>query len=165
MGTVSEQVTAYELGWLAGIIEGEGSIANYTTRGYYCKKKDCVNNPKIYFDTMLIGIIIVNTDMRILEKVSTIFDKIPVYAYINRKSASVKQNAKSFKFSKPCYEMAVRRRDEVEVLGNLILPYIFGDKKERIVKLLQRLKDNPGKPAWRAETKRKAPLNAERMKR
>lgn len=123
--TPSEEQKLFNIGWLAGIIDGEGSIAHY-----YSKRKDGGKKSPSY------GVYIINSDMEILNHVKSIYNDLGIYANINLKSSSRRQNENSFKFSKPCYEMVVRRRLDVEKLLKLVTPHLKGYKKQKSQDLL-----------------------------
>lgn len=159
----SEAYTPQEIGWLAGIIEGEGSIANYTST-YITDRKD--RNGKPYKRSVrLYGIVIVNSDLKLLHKVSEIYDKLGVFSHINLKSTSRRQHPASHKSSRLCYEMAVRRRRDVEKLLELVIPWMFGEKKEKAQKLLIDLIATRDNKYARVTTEREAPQNLVRLKR
>ena len=113
-----------ELAWLAGIIDGEGSVGVYkTTQG-----------------TNIINISIVNSDEKILTKVEEILKRINVfyckYEHNNKKP-------KGYSKTKPCYVITVRRKDEALFLAEIIEPFLVGAKKESILKMIVFLKNNP----------------------
>ena len=128
----SEELTHFDIGWLAGIVEGEGSIAHY-----YSKTKRGGKPSPMY------GVCIVNTDLGILNRVKVIYDKMGLFANINPKSASKKLRVGSYTFTKPCYELIVRRRLDVEKLLKLIAPYMWGYKKQKAEALLKFFSLNP----------------------
>lgn len=115
-----------DIGWLAGIIDGEGSLAHY-----YSKRKGQTKSGVPYKESPMFGVIIVNTDMEIMRHVKSIYDKLGVYAQINLKAASKSQREGSFAFAKPCYELVVRRRKDVEELLKLVTPYLRGYKRAK----------------------------------
>lgn len=131
--TPSKGLKHFEIGWLAGIIDGEGSLAHY-----YCSR----GNPNLK-KSPIYGVYIVNSDMNILNKVKDIYDRFGIFAQINLKSANKKQREGSFAFTKPCYELIVRRRLDVERLLKLVVPYLQGKKKEKAESMLNFFSLNP----------------------
>lgn len=111
-----------DIGWLAGIIEGEGSLGIY-----FSKRKNGKPFP-------LYTIAIVNTDERILGKIKRFYDRIGIYANINPKSAMGK---------KQCYELVVRRRADVERLVGIVEPFMIGYKKDKAQLMLEFFSKNP----------------------
>jgi hypothetical protein len=132
--TPSQEVTHFDIGWLAGIIDGEGSLAHY-----YCVRNKNPNLKKC----PIYGVYVINSDMEIMNKVKQIYDKIGVFAQIYLKSANKKQRENSYSFSKPCYEMVVRRRLDVEKLLKIIIPYLIGYKKQKANDMLNFFSKNP----------------------
>ena len=137
------------LAWLAGIIEGEGSIANYPPRHNkaYPTGNGGYNR----------GIVIVNTDEKILNRCKQIYDYHNIHYGYTQKSASRNQREGSFIFTKPCYELAVRRLEDLQYIIPKLLPHIIGEKKPLLEKLL---KDIEGKRITkpRVTTERETPV-------
>jgi hypothetical protein len=132
--TPSQAVTYFEIGWLAGIIDGEGSIAHY-----YCVRK---NRPDLK-KSPIYGVYIINSDLGILEKVKSIYNRLGLFANINIKSSSRKNREESFHQTKTCYELVVRRRNDVELLLKTVTPHLVGYKKDKALKLLSFFLQNP----------------------
>jgi len=132
--TPSEGLTHFEIGWLAGIIDGEGSLAHY----YSIRNHD----PSLKRSPSY-GVYIVNSDMDILNDVKKIYNKIEVFGNINLKSATKKQREGSFAYTKPCYELVVRRRLDVEKLLKLVIPFLHGNKKVKARAMLDFFLLNP----------------------
>jgi hypothetical protein len=123
--------------WLGGIIDGEGTVALYTSK----KGK------------LILGFIIVNTDVGILNEVQSIYEEHNVSFSRYEKSAYRSDHPASFKPSKPCYEIVVRRRDDVLRLARMIEPFLFGEKKSRTQAVICHLENNPIKSPYRNECK------------
>ena len=132
--TPSQAVSYFEIGWLAGIVDGEGSLAHY-----YCVRK---NRPDLK-RSPIYGVYIINSDMEILKRVKSIYDRLGFFAQINKKSSSMKQREGSFVSSKPCYELVVRRRTHVEGLLKLIYPHLVGYKRNKAQTMLEFFSQNP----------------------
>ena len=117
------------LAWLAGIIDGEGSIGIYDskTRGTPCK---------------IFNLSIVNTDNTILLKVEDIYKHFNIFfsRYIHNNP-----NPKGFLPTNQCYVVTVRRRDDFEQILKLIEPFLIGKKKQSTQKALEYLVLNPRK--------------------
>lgn len=125
--TIPSQDLHFNIGWLAGIIDGEGSIIAYRSKS---------NN--FYH----IRIYVINTDARIIERCLEIFTELDILAYVNQKTTSKKQREGSFKYSKVCWEIIISRRDAVQKLLTLISPLLVGDKKEKALNGLNYLNTN-----------------------
>lgn len=125
----SQEIT--DIGWLAGIIDGEGSLAHY-----YSRRKGQSKLGVPYKESPVFGVYIINTDMEIMSYAKGIYEKLGLFAQINEKSASKKQREGSFAYSKPCYELVVRRRKDVEELLKLVTPYLRGYKKAKAQAML-----------------------------
>ena len=117
------------LAWLAGIIDGEGSI------GIYNRDKPKKNR--------IVNLSVVNTDLAILKRVEAIYRYFDIYA--SRYEHNYK-NTKSF-LRKPesatCYAITVRRRDDFEKILKLLEPYLIGKKKQVAQEILDYLKNHP----------------------
>ena len=139
----SEGVSHFNTGWLAGIIDGEGSVVMYKNHNF-----------------LAIRLYIINTDIVILEKALDILDKLDVMAYIYHKTASKRQREGSYAYTKPCYEIIVARRDALRKLLPLIYPHLVGDKKQRVKIGIDYLNTHPfnaGRKTPRVETERLTP--------
>jgi hypothetical protein len=124
-----------ELSWLAGIIEGEGwvSLILYTSR----QKK---GNHTLAF-TPCIGMC--NCDFLIMDKVKHLFEKLGIkYRYQIRKD----QIGKDGIARKKKAEISAISRDNIRILSNAILPFMIGEKKERIKKVIEFLDLRESKP-------------------
>lgn len=127
-----------ELAWLAGILDGEGSIGRYP----------------IKTGGNIIGIVIVNTDEAILSKVEQIYKRLDIcYHRYNRQMYTNRSG--TYKATRPCYELTIRRRDTAEQLLPLLIPFLAGVKKTKAIDLFNWLKANPTKSG--VTTKREAP--------
>ncbi len=112
------------LAWIGGIIDGEGSIGVYRTK----QGRDIMN------------VSIVNSDIKILNKVEEIFKKYKIfyckYLHTNR-------NPKGFLPTQPCYVITVRRKDDSKKILELVFPYLIGKKKELAQKLIDFVTSHP----------------------
>lgn len=120
-----------DIGWLAGIIDGEGSLAHY-----YSRRKGQTKLGVPYKESPIFGVYIINTDMEIMSHAKSIYEKMGLFAQINQKSASREQRKGSFAFTKPCYELVVRRRKDVEQLLKQVTPYLRGYKRAKAEAML-----------------------------
>ena len=114
------------LAWLAGVIDGEGSIGIYTTS----------QNRKI------INLSVVNSDKDIINKVEEIYKRFNIFfcTYLHNN-----KNPKGFLPVNQCYVVTVRRRDDFEQILKLIKPFLIGKKKQTVQKALEYLTLNPRK--------------------
>lgn len=130
------------LAWLAGIIEGEGSIANYA-------KKLRPGNGQYNYNR---GILIVNSDERLLDRVCEIYDTLKLKYSRVRKTASIKRYPQSFRWTKPCYVISLKRIDDLRYLLPLIAPFMAGEKKQKCEELLMTLEQHRARVTTKRET-------------
>lgn len=111
----NQQVTQYEIGWLAGFVDGEGyiGISQYKTRrrktSYSC------------------AIQVSNTDEKMILKAQQIVQKIGVNPYIRTHGYGERNKKKS----KIVYVLVVHRMGKIIPILEAINPYLTGLKKER----------------------------------
>ena len=126
----NQQVTLAELGWLAGIIDGEGYIG-------LCPQHDLRRNsdhrvrPELHIS---------NTDEAIILKAHDIIKRMGVNAYI--RAAKANTNVK-----KDQYRLTVLRMSQALSVLKPCLPYLTGDKQERarlIVQFIELRQANEG---------------------
>lgn len=135
---------ALDIAWLAGIFDGEGSIGMYPMR----------TRPGRF----LLGATITNTDSAILDKIERIYQSLGIDSRRHLKVAWLKPHITSFQSRKPCYEIVVRRRLDIEKLLKLIQPILVGEKQKNLQRILKHLVDNPPRVLKaRVTTKREAP--------
>jgi hypothetical protein len=132
----NQQATDAELGWLAGIIDGEGWLGmsvetehwyrlGYNTRQYSIK----------------VEIKVTNCDPEIIVKTSQIMQTIGVNPYIRQPAVELKPNHKIH------FEASIKRMAPVQRILLAIRPYLVGSKAERadlILRFIQLRTDNPG---------------------
>jgi hypothetical protein len=119
-----------ELSWLTGIIEGEGwiSLIVYKNRQRYHKDKE---NYTLAF-TPNIGM--ANCDFIIVDKVKSLFDRLGIkYRYQLRKSHVGKDGI----CRKDKAEISVISQKNIRILAEAILPFMIGEKKNRLLKVLE----------------------------
>lgn len=130
MNRDNQQETASEAekAWLAGFIDGEGSLSI----GNLKSKKTVALSPRLS---------IPNTDKANIAKVCAILDKILVSGHLEKKET---RNEKW----KTCYIIYVTYREKLKILLETIIPYLAGKKKraELILKFIDsRLEHNKGR--------------------
>ncbi len=155
MITPSEGELHFDIGWLAGILDGEGSIVHYMAKNH-----DRRRGKHIIRYSKLTRVCIINTDERIVEKVLNILTKLDILAYVNQKSASKKQRIGSYRYTKPCFEIIISQRRSVEKILDLLTPHLSGCKKDKAFTVLDYYKTHPfnaGRKTPRVETERLAP--------
>ena len=132
----NQQATDAELGWMAGIIDGEGWLGM------------CVGAEQAYRPThhtrqysVTVDIKVTNCDPEIIVKAAQIMRKIGVNPYIRQPHVELKVN------HKPHYEVSVHRMGPVKRVIDAVLPYLTGTKLERahlILRFMQLRDINPG---------------------
>ena len=134
-----------QLAWLAGIVDGEGSIAFHKITGR---------------KSIVFGIKVVNTDQAILGEVEKIYKKYHIF--YSRYNRALYNKDYSFTSRKECFEIVVRRKNDCALIGGLMLPYLRGDKKKRMKTMLDFIKRHPKLYQQQGisgvTTKRKAPV-------
>jgi hypothetical protein len=132
----NQQATDAELGWLAGIIDGEGYLGmslesehNYR-EGYQTRQH-----------SIKVEIKVVNCDPEIVVKTAQVMQKLGVNPYIRQPAVELKVNHKVH------YEASIKRMAPVKRVLEAVLPYLVGSKLERaniILRFIQLRTDNPG---------------------
>lgn len=125
----SQDIDSTLTAWLAGLIDGEGSVSLYLN-----KRRNKYS---------LIGIVVINTDLKILNKVIKIYKQMGIASKINLHNPSKNHDRTSYKSIKPCYTITIRRRDDIEKIIPRLLPYLAGDKRDKSIRLLEYLKNHP----------------------
>jgi hypothetical protein len=136
--TPSQLVSHFNIGWIAGIVEGEGSLAFYFSKRKKPLKSGLPCRPSPFY-----GVVIVNTDLSIINEVKRIWEILGYTVKYRLKSSSKKQREGSYKFTKPCYEITIRRRNDIEQFLPLIEPYLVGYKKARANEILNYFSTHP----------------------
>ena len=115
MPLYERRVQKSDIAWLAGIIDGEGSIILHTLpqRGYH-----------------LCRLTITNTDEGILSEVRRIFTEWLIFF-------TFKQIPLGKLGRIPCFRFEVNRRNELLFIFERILPYLKSVKKQRAQLMLQ----------------------------
>jgi len=113
----NQQATQWELGWLSGMLEGDGHIGiRYSRVG--------TANPKRYF---LTNIEFTNTDKVIIEKVYDICLKLGTKMHIK-----LNKELKGKAHRRKCvFECRTHRMSGVEPILKAVLPYLVGEKRQR----------------------------------
>src|SRR5258706_11247130 len=119
----SEEV---QLAWLAGIIDGEGTI------GIYNRNKTKTHR--------VVNLTIVNSDEVILSKAKEIYEQYNIFA---SKYTHNNKNPVGFIARKPCYVLTVRRWDDFQKMIQLLIPYLIGNKKQVAEEALEYMKSHP----------------------
>ena len=147
----------FKIGWLAGIVDGEGCVSHYNVkrRSYYSSIRNKTYERKL---SPMYAVVIVNTDLGIVNEVENVLKELDIFYATNIKTSSTKFREGSFAPSKDCYQVSVRRRLDVEKLLKIIEPYLYGKKKQKAIDLLKFFSLNPfNSKKRRVETKRVPP--------
>lgn len=117
----NQQVTAAELGWLAGIIDGEGYLGLQLYQDKRMDRKCGLNiDPCLHIS---------NTDEEIVLKSRDIVRKLGVNPYIR---ASKLKNRK-----KDQYKIQVKHMSKMKKILEATYPYLTGNKKKRAKLILE----------------------------
>jgi hypothetical protein len=108
------ELTPFELGWLVGIIEGEGNVNAHISQksGYLCT-----------------SLSVSSTDEDVIQKLNLIFSGFSKYK-------RVYQN-----HYKTQYVWAVNKRKDIKTISNVILPYLSKRRKDQFTKALTLIND------------------------
>jgi len=127
----NQQITAFEIGWLAGIIDGEGYMGLQ-------KEIDRRHREHIIIDSQ---IHITNTEEKIILKARDIMRKIGINPYIR---ATKQKNVK-----KDIFILQIHRFAAVRKLLEVLIPYLTGTKKERAELIYEFCKLRLNAPTYR----------------
>lgn len=134
----NQQATDAEIGWLAGIIDGEGWLGmsveteHWYRVGYNTRQK-----------SIKVEIKVTNCDPAVVYKTAEIIQKLGVNPYIRAQGAATKPNHRQ------AYEVSVKRLATVKHVLNIVRPYLIGTKAERadlILRFIELRQSNPGIP-------------------
>lgn len=125
---VQKTTPSEDIAWLAGIVDGEGTIGIYNINSQ--KRKEY----KIF------NLTVVNTDINILTKVEEILTKNNIFfsKYLHNN-----KNPQGFISATKCYVITVRRRNDFEEALKLLEPFLIGKKKKNAQEALEYLIQNP----------------------
>jgi hypothetical protein len=124
-GNPQEIPTQAEVGWLAGIIEGEGSIAMNARTKKWKGSRGCVVDLQVYA---------VNTDMGIIEKCARILRKFGVEPHICERSGNPiprRDRDGAYHCAKTISVIQVSRMADILRVLAWIEPHLAGDKAAR----------------------------------
>jgi hypothetical protein len=113
-------MTPEEKAYVAGIVDGEGNISKFGTKGYGH-----------------IGIYISNTDLSLLQWIQNtlVKDRIRAKIYIVHKIGTDTRNSVHCRMNG--YRLCVQRQKEANHLAALLLPYLrIEEKRERLRAML-----------------------------
>lgn len=113
-------ITEIERAWLAGIIDGEGSISLFSHQE---KSGSIKIKPVVNF---------VNTDLGIVNEALSILHKAGCKPYIVNRRQSIKNQR-----HKDVVEVKVSAIPEVKKFLDIVVPYLKGEKKHRAEILLR----------------------------
>jgi len=111
----NQQVTQIEIGWLAGMIDGEGYLGFqvYKTR----------NNHR----SITVELSISNTDEQMILRLQNILQRIGVNPYINNSTYKLKHKPTH----KNVWKVVLHRMNKVLKVLEIVNPYLTGQKQER----------------------------------
>lgn len=115
-----------ELAWLAAIIEGEGWVTLSMVKSEKANKK--------WLPTYVPSIGATNTDFLIMNEVERLMNKHDMKFRKQIRKAYVGTDGASRKAK---IEISVATHKDVKIFANLILPYVIGEKKIRLQKLIE----------------------------
>lgn len=123
--------TESEIAWLAGVLEGEGTVAlTCHVRSEKCKQ------PKIGVEIKLY-----NTDAGIIRKAVDIYERLGLAYYLTEREQKPMRMASGQKYGgrDPMLMVSVKRMQPAFFLAKLVRPWMFGDKGARLDLMIQYL--------------------------
>lgn len=129
MRTTPREVSKEDIGWIAGIIDGEASI--------YVKERD--RYPYLQYSFQLI-----NTNMEMLEKFQRIVQTL--CKHNSEFTICKKKYSTGIVGRKQCYALFVRKIEDLKIMLTAILPHLT-EKKDKAKYLLDIL-NNHKKYQW-----------------
>lgn len=125
-----ETATESEIAWLAGIIEGEGTVA------LSCWQRKPGVKPKIGTEIKLY-----NTDSGLINKAIEIVNKLGINPYISQRDMSPMHMVGGEKYGgvDPMLTVTVKKIGDTFKLASLLRPWFFGDKAGRLDLMIQYL--------------------------
>jgi len=111
----NQQATREEIGWLAGIIDGEGYLGMRAQIDKRTKRRQPTITPSLHIS---------NTDEAIILKCQNIMRKMGVNPYIR----ATKANSR---VKKDQFHVQIARMAKAQTILNAVLPWLTGEKKKR----------------------------------
>uniref|UniRef100_A0A6M3J672 Putative homing endonuclease n=1 Tax=viral metagenome TaxID=1070528 RepID=A0A6M3J672_9ZZZZ len=130
------QATDGELGWLAGIIDGDGWVGVCVETEHWYRTGHNTRQKSIRTEVR-----ITNTDMGIIDHAAEIMRKIGINPYI-RQQGKTKNGTK-------VYDVSTKRMKSVAILLRPLVSHLAGTKRERaqlVLDFIESRKANPGVP-------------------
>ncbi len=134
LGNMQETVSEAELGWLAGLLDADGTIA------YSVRRKH-----KGYLG-MDLSVSWYNTDGGIVRKAVDVLNKIGVEPYISEAHRNVEKERGTTWLKKDKTYLTVRlhKQSSMRIILHAIYPYLAGEKRHRaylVLRLLDKKKN------------------------
>lgn len=125
MNGVNRQATSteMEIAWLAGIIEGEGTLMMGLWR------RDEKSKPKVGLQVK-----IYNSDAGIVRKCAEILESIAIGFHLNEREMPAVRKPEgegTYRANAPMLTLTVSKLDHVDKILKAIKPWLFGDKAAR----------------------------------
>ena len=142
-----ETPTEAEIAWLAGIVEGEGSVM------LSCYMREMRSKPKVGVE-----IKVYNTDAGIVRKAVDVVQRLGVHYHLGeRKQKPITVNGKTYTSSDPMLTITVKRMADALRLAVILRPWFFGQKGPRLDLIIQYLNGRLDK-IDRAQGNKRIPL-------
>lgn len=133
----NQQATDFEIGWFAGIVDGEGWLGmSLETEHWYREGKHTRQK------SIKVELKIPNCDPAIIEKSAMIMRKLGINPYL-------RTVAQQKGMKRPVYEVSTKRMTALETVLPPIRDYLTGSKQQRtdlILRFIHLRKHNPGAP-------------------
>ncbi|MDH3981283.1 MAG: hypothetical protein OES84_00105 [Kiritimatiellaceae bacterium] len=157
MNRVNQQGTPSEaeIAWLAGIIEGEGTVA---LSAYRRSEKE---KPKVG-----VVIILYNTDAGIIKKAKEVVDRLMLSCHLRERSQKplARANGEGYGGQDPMFVLKVSKLDSAYLLAKLIRPWCFGQKAARLDLIIEYLSQRLSKIEANGGNFRNVPIDHDDVK-
>ena len=116
-----------EIAWLAGIIEGEGTIS------LSCYSRKDLSYPKIS-----VSVVLSNTDAGIVEQCVNVLDKIDIPYHIKEREQKPIVHKNGTYISKDSiFVVSLKGMANIFEFLKILTPYLYGDKKHRALVVMR----------------------------
>ena len=132
----NQQATKAELGWLAGIIDGEGYLGMSVEAEHNYREGHQTRQHSIKIE-----IKVTNCDPAIVVRTAEIMQKLGVNPYIRQPAMPKNTNHNVY------FEASIKRMAPVKRVLDAVLPYLVGSKLERaniVLQFIELRTNNPG---------------------
>lgn len=133
--------TEAEIAWLAGILEGEGTVS---LAAWVRNEKPSMSNGELQPGCMKIGVNLkfYNTDAGIMAKVSDVLNRLGIQYHLKEREQKpmLRPNGEgTYGGADPMLTVTVGKLGVAYRLAKILYPYCYGQKKQRLALVIQYL--------------------------